>query len=73
MKRAMRKPIATQKAAVMATEVLFMGRLYPWAGGWKPLNLLQRTRQGFFGSNFQPGMRNCIATASSRDPDGNFK
>jgi len=73
MKRAMRKPIATQKAAVMATDVLFMGRLYPWAGGWKPLNLLQRTRQGFFGSNFQPGMRNCIATASSREPDGNFK
>jgi hypothetical protein len=31
MKRAMRKPIATQKAAVMATDVLFMGRLYPQA------------------------------------------
>ena len=32
-----------------------------------------RTRQGFFGSNFQPGIRNCIATASSREPEGSFR
>ncbi len=28
----------------------------------------QRTSDGRLGSNFQPGMRNCIALASSRAP-----
>lgn len=35
--------------------------------------LAYRTRQGFFGSNFQPGIRNCIAAASSREPEGSFR
>ena len=72
-KRAMRKPIATQKAAVMAKDVLFMAPPYLGAVAWLPLNPPQRTRQGFFGSNFQPGSKNCMATASSREPDGSFR
>ena len=35
--------------------------------------LAYRTRQGFFGSNFQPGIRNCIGAASSREPEGSFR
>ena len=31
------------------------------------------TKQGFLGSNFQPGIRNCIAAASSREPEGSFR
>lgn len=51
---------ATSEAVRLAVEALSVRRR---RGG-----KAQRTKQGFLASKVQPGIRNCIATASSRAP-----
>jgi hypothetical protein len=55
-------PPAAHRVAIAATHSRPGARVPRFAAAWRR----RRTRQGRFGSNVQPGIRCCIATASSR-------